>query len=162
MTFLPLLLLAAAGSRVVLDDTIEVARAEWRFVEITARQAQLIVNCEFETVSGEGEIRAVWIAREDLDSFRSGRPEKILAATPYGASGKLRSFAPEAGAYAMAIQSPASARAPVRVKVKVWLDPGAMPRYASPERRLAVILISCVFFLAVVSVSAMKLRQGLR
>ena len=162
MNFLPLLLLAAAGSRVVLDDTIEIARAEWRYVEITAKQARLVVNCEYETVSSEGVVRAVWIARKDLDTFRSGRPEKILASTVFAASGKLRSFAPEAGVYAMAIQSPESARTPLQVKVKVWLDSGAVPRYASPERRLAVILISCVFFLTVVSVSARKLRQGLR
>ena len=162
MTFLPLLLLAAASSRVVLDDTIEIARAEWRFVEITARHAQLIVNCEFQVLSGDAEVRAVWIPRAELDAFRSGRPEQILAATPYGASGKLRSFAPSAGSYAMAIQSPATARAPVRVKVKVWLDSGATARYASPERRLAVILISGVFFFAVVTMSALKLRQGLQ
>jgi hypothetical protein len=162
MTFLPLLLLAAAGSRVALDDTIEIARAEWRFVEITARQAQLVVNCEFEALSNSGEVRAVWIARKDLESFRSGTPENIIAATPYGASGKLRSVAPGAGSYAMAFQNPPSARGPVRVRAKVWLDPAASPRYASPGRRLAVIFISCVFFFAVVSVSAMKLRQGLR
>jgi hypothetical protein len=162
MTFLPLLLLAAAGSRVVLDDTIEIARAEWRYVEIEAREARLAVNCEFETVSGGAEVRAVWVARKNLESFRAGHPENILAATPYGASGKLRHFAPAPGRYALAIQSPPAARAPVRVRVKVWTDPTATPRYASPERRLAVLLLSGAFFFGVVTISAYKLRQGLR
>ena len=90
MTFLPIALLLAVGSHIVLDDTIEVPPAEWRYVDMVAHQPMMVVNCEFEVVSENTPVRVVWIARADLESFRTGRRERILAATPFGVDGKLR------------------------------------------------------------------------
>jgi hypothetical protein len=162
MNLLPFALLLAASSRIVLDDTIEIPQAEWRYVDIVAKEAKAVVNCEFEVLSEHTEVRAVWIARKDLEFFRAGRREQILAATSFGSDGKLRHFAPEAGDYAIAFENDPSGRSRAKVKVKVWMEPAASPIYASPQRRTVVIILSGIVFLGMVTFSARRLRRELR
>ena len=152
------LLLLSAGSHLVLDDTIEIPRSEWRYVDIAAKEARAVVNCEYEVVSENSPVRIVWIARRNLETFRATRRENILAATPFGMDGKLRHFAPEPGDYAMVIENQPASRARAKVKVRVWIESAVTPRALSPQRRLAVILISAAVFFAIVSFSAFKLR----
>src|SRR5207302_1236984 len=102
------------------------------------------------------------IPRKDLEFFRAGRREQILASTSYGGDGRLRYFAPEAGDYAMVFENEPGGRAPAKVRVKVWMEPATSPVYASPQRRLAVIAISAIVFFGIVSFSAFKLRSELR
>src|ERR1700694_5643102 len=138
MSFLPIALLLAAGSHIVLDNTIEVPRAEWRYVDIVANETMMVVNCEFEVVSENTPVRVVWIARADLESFRAGRRERILAATPFGVDGKLRHFAPATGDYAMVVETQPAGRSRAKVKLKVWLPSGGRPEDAfSPRRPMA-------------------------
>jgi hypothetical protein len=159
MSRIPLsLFLLAAGSRLVLDDTIEIPRSEWRYVDIAAKEPMAVMNCEYQVVSENSPVRIVWIARRNLDTFRAGRRENILAATPFGMDGKLRHFATEPGDYAMVIENQPATRAGAKVKVKVWLESAVRPKVLSAQRRLAVILISAVVFFAIVSFSAFKLR----
>ena len=160
MSILPIaLLLLSAGSHIVLDDTIEVPGAEWRYVDIEANEPTMIVNCEFEVVSKNTPVRVVWIARPDLETFRAGRRERILAATPFGMDGKLRHFAPASGDYAMVVENQPTGHSRAKVKLKVWLASVVRPQYVSSRRRLAVILISTVVFFSIVSLSAFKLNR---
>jgi hypothetical protein len=159
MRLLPLALLLAAGSRIVLDDTIEVPRGEWRYVEVAAKEPNAVVNCQFEVLSGNAEVRVVWMARKDLEFFRAGDREHILASSSFGSDGKLRSLAPAAGDYAVVVENGPTGRLPAKVKLKVWLESPVSPRYASPQRRMAVILISCVVFFGIVSFSAYRLSR---
>jgi hypothetical protein len=57
-------------------------------------------------------------------------------------------------------------RVPVQVHLRVWLDFSARAAqgvgYLSPERRLAVILISFAVFFGIVTWSARKLLQATR
>src|SRR3984893_15270201 len=129
MSILPILLLLAAGSRIVLDDTIEVPRAEWRYVDIPAKEPMMVVNCEFEVVSENTPVRVVWIARADLESFRAGRRERILAPTPFAVDGKLRHFAPATGDYAMVLENQPAGNSRAKVKLKVWLGSVVSPKY---------------------------------
>src|ERR1700681_2743725 len=154
MSIFPFALLLAAGSHIVLNDAIEVPRAEWRYVDIEAKEPTMVVNCEFEVVSENTAVRVVWIARADLETFRAGHRERILAATPFGMDGKLRHFAPAAGDYAIVVENQPRARARAKVKLKVWLASVVRPTYASSRRRLAVILSSTVVFFGIVSLSA--------
>jgi hypothetical protein len=161
MRLLPLALLLAAGSRLVIDDTVEVPRAEWRYVDIAAKEPLMVVNSEFEVVSENTPVRVIWMARADLEGFRSGRREHILAATPFSFSGKLRHFAPSSGDYAMVVQAQPGGTSRAKVKLKVWLESAVNPRYISSQRRLAVILISTVVFFSIVSISAFKLSRAI-
>jgi hypothetical protein len=160
MSILPFALLLAAGSHIVLNDTIEVPRAEWRYVDIEAKEPMMVVNCEFEVVSENTAVRVVWIARADLEKFRAGRRDRILAATPFGMDGKLRHFAPTTGDYAMVVENQPSGASRAKVKLKVWLESVVRPKYVSSARRLAVILISTVAFFSIVSISAFKLSRA--
>jgi hypothetical protein len=160
MSILPIALLLAAGSHLVLDDTIDVPRAEWRYLDIEAKEPTTVVNCEYEVVSENTPVRIVWIARADLEKFRAGHRERILAATPFGMDGKLRHFAPVAGDYAMVVENQPLGPARAKVKLKVWLTSVVRPKYVSSQRRLAVILISTVVFFSIVSLSAFKLSRS--
>jgi hypothetical protein len=162
MTLFPLTLLLLVSARMVLDDTIEIPRAEWKYVDIAAKEAKAVVSCEFEVLSENTEVRVVWIARKDLEFFRGGRRESILAASNFGREGKLRHFAPAAGDYAMVLENGPAGPSAAKVKVRVWLESAVSPRYASPQRRLAVILISCIVFFSVVSFSAFRLRREIK
>jgi len=101
----------------------------------------------------------VWIARADLEGFRAGRRDHMLAATAFDMDGRLRHFAPETGDYAMVVENQPGGRARAKVKVRVWMESAVNPKYASAERRLAVILISTVVFFSIVSISAFKLSR---
>ena len=157
MSIFPIALLLSASSHIVLDDTIEVPRAEWRYVDIEAKERMMAVNCEFQVVSENTPVRVVWIARADLETFRAGRRERILAATPFGMDGKLRHFAPASGDYAMVVENQPTGHSRAKVKLKVWLESVVRPKYVSSQRRLAVILISTIVFFGIVSLSAFKL-----
>ena len=159
MSILPIALLLAASSRIVLDDTVEVPRAEWRYIDIEAKEPATVVNCEYEVVSENTPVRVVWIARADLETFRAGHRERILAATPFGMDGRLRHFAPAAGDYAMVVENQPLGRSRAKVKLKVWLSSVVRPKYVSSRRRLAVIVISTVVFFSIVSLSAFKLSR---
>jgi hypothetical protein len=159
MSLLPLALLLGAASHIVLDDTIEVPRSEWRYVDIQAKEPMAVVSCEYRVVSEKTRVRVVWIARADLENFRAGGRDKILAATSFDVEGKLRHFAPAAGDYALVVENDPTGTARARVKVKVWLESAVSPKYVSPQRRLAVILISSIVFFSIVSVTAYKLSR---
>jgi hypothetical protein len=161
MSLLPLAMLLAASSRLVIDDTVEVPRAEWRYVDIAAKEPLMVVNSEFEVVSENTPVRVVWIARKDLESYRAGRRDSILAATPFGIDGKLRHFAPTPGDYAVVVQAEPGGSSRAKVRLKVWLESAVNPKYVSSQRRLAVILISTVVFFGIVSISAFKLRRAI-
>jgi hypothetical protein len=161
MRLLFLALLLAARPRLLLDDTIEIPKAEWRYVEVAAREANAVVNCEFEVLTESAEVRAAWAARKDLELFRSGRRDPVLAATTFGSEGRLRALAPAAGDYAVLFENDPAGRLRTKLKVKVWMDPPARPLEASRERRLVVILISGIVFFGLVSFSAYKLRRAM-
>ena len=159
MSLLPLgLLLAAASSRLFLDDVIDVPRAEWRYVDVEAKESMAVVNCEYQVVSENSPVRAVWIPRANLESYRAGSRQNILAATGYGMEGRLRHVASDPGDYAMVLESQPGTRARAKVKVRVWLESAVSPKELTPQRRLAVILISVIVFFSMVSFSAFKLR----
>ncbi|HTM52060.1 MAG TPA: hypothetical protein VL285_25370 [Bryobacteraceae bacterium] len=155
-------LLSVSGSRLVLDDTIEIPRAEWRYVDVEAKEAKAVINCEYQVVSENSPVRAVWIRRENLEEFRAGSHVNILAASPFGMEGRLRHVAPESGDYALVLESQAAARLRAKVKARVWLESAVQPRELAPGRRLSVILISAAVFFAMVSFSAFRIRASIR
>jgi len=159
MSLLPLSLFLASAFGVATHYTIDVPRSDWSFVDVASPEANAVMNCEFEIAPEIAQIRVAWIARKDLELFRSGARDRILTASVFEGGGKLRQLAPAAGDYAVVVENLPGAGSAVKVKMKVWLQPAANPRYASPQRRLAVILISCLVFFGTVSFSAFKLRH---
>ena len=149
------------GGEIVFSEsyTVDVPRGDWSYVDVVAPEANAVVNCEFEVLSDNGEVRVVWIARKDLDLFRSGKRELVIAASDFGSEGGLRQLAPSAGDYAMVVENNPTVRSAAKVRLKVWVEPAAHPTYASAQRRLSVIFVSCIVFFGMVSFSAYRLRR---
>jgi hypothetical protein len=159
------LLLAAASSRVQLvDEIFEIPASEWRYVELNLKQQPVAVVGDYSAGEG-GRVRMALLRREDLERLRGERPHGVLAGTRPGARGALRHAIPGPGEYVVMIDNRAGDK-PARVHLRVALDfsSGAGPqvRYLSPGRRLAVILASLTFFLAVSVYSGRRLLRSLR
>lgn len=160
MSILPLALLLAAGPHLVLDDTVELPRDDWRYVDVKVSEAKAVINCEFAVVSESTPVRVIWIARSDLDGFRSGHHDRALAASSFSMQGKLRHFAPAAGDYALVVENEPASHSRAKVKLKVWLESAASPTYVPRQRQLVIILISSGVFFGIVTLSAWKLTRA--
>ena len=149
------------GGEIVFSEsyTVEVPRGDWSYVDVVAPEANAVVNCEFEVLSDNSEVRLVWIARKDLERFRSGKREAIIEESDFTTEGGMREVAPAAGDYAVVVENRPYARSTARVQLRVWVQPAAHPHYASPQRRMSVIVISCIGFIAMISFSAYRLRR---
>ena len=149
------------GGEIIFSEsyTVEVPRSDWSYIDVTAPEANAVVNCEFEVLSENAEARVLWVARSDLDRFRSGKREGILAVSDFGTTGGLRELAPAAGDYALVVENQSTVPSTTKVNVRVWVQPAAHPVYASPQRRLSTVLVSCLVFLGMVSFSAYRLRS---
>src|SRR5262245_4040089 len=154
------LFLLAGGPPITL--TVEVPRADWNYVDLVIREPMTVITCDFEVITERSPVRVVWIARHDLESFRTGNRENIFAASRFGMDGKLRHFVLKSGDYALVIESQSNSHARAKVKLRISLEPTGSPKVLSPQRRMAVILISALVFVAIVSFSAFKLRGVMR
>jgi hypothetical protein len=160
------LLLLLAGSRVELvDEDFTIPPAKWRFVQVDLKQIPVAVHCDFKVAPGNALVRVALLSREDLERLNADQPHGFLAASQPAAAGMLSYQLHRAGEYAVVIDN-RGLSTPVRVHLRVWLDfsprPGQGVGYLSPERRLAVILISFAVFFAIVTWSARKLLQATR
>lgn len=165
MRFLLLLLLAASTRVELVDEVYTIPRAEWRYVEVVLKQTPVAVHCDFATASKGAGVRVALLTRADLDRLRADRAHGFITATPIEASGSFSYPLRTPGEYAVVVDNRGLAE-PVRVHLRVSLDfmgkPGQGVGYLSPQRRLAVIVISFAVFFAIVTWSARKLLRSLR
>jgi hypothetical protein len=165
MALLALLLLAAATRVELVDEVYTIPTAEWRYVEVQLRQTPVAVNCSFQVVSRGAQVRVALLSRADLERLRADQPHGFLAATQPASSGTLNYHLQRAGEYAVVVDNRAL-HTPLRVHLRVSLDFSGRPeqgvRTLSPERRLAVILISFAVFFGIVTWSARKLLRAAR
>lgn len=158
MSLLPIALLLAANSRILMNDTIQVPRAEWRYLDIALKEPSATVNCSFQVLSGNSEARVVWIARHELEKFRTAHASPVLAATVFGQAGKLRFYARDKGDFALVIENKPSSKEAITVIVKVWLDSPVQPVTLSFVRQILVICVSLTCFLCMIAYAGLKLR----
>jgi len=166
MTFLAWILLFAATSRVELvDETYTIPADNWRYIELELKQLPVTVECDYAAASGTGAVRIALMRRHDLERLRARQPHGILAATEAGARGRLDHHIRAPGEYVLVIDNRDQPR-PAEVHLRVSLDfasrraPGIT--YVSPQRRLAVILISFGVFFGIVTWSARRLLAAVR
>lgn len=164
MSFAALVLLAAAGSQVVLvDEVFRIPASEWRYAVVPLKQPPVTVQGDFRVVSGNGGVRFVLVNRAGLDRLRNGDREP-LGSGVYQPQGTFSRMVTVPDEYAVVLEN--GSQGPVGVKLRVSLDfsgrAGQQVRYLSPERRFVVIIISLSVFLAIVIFSAQKLRDVIR
>jgi len=164
MNLLFILLLLAASTRVELVDQIyDIPAEQWRYFEITTKQAPVRVDGDFAVLGRDG-VRIALLTRADLERLRSERPHGFLAATEFRRSGTFHYLIRTPGNYVMVLDNREQSTA-VKTHVRVSLDFSPQPdppRYLSPGRRTAAILISFGVFFGIVTWSARKLLRAIK
>jgi len=158
-----LMLLFASDSQTLLDEVIDIPATDYRYAEVVLNQPPVTIQYEFHVISGDGAVRAVLVNEEGLDDVKKGDRDPLGS----GVFQKQASFSrlisvPDK--YAVVIENGGHGRTRVRLRVSLDFSERGRPqaRYLSPQRRLAVILISASVFLAIVLYSARKLLGVLR
>ncbi len=162
---LPALLLAASLNLPLVDDSITIGPADWRYVEVVLKQRTATLDCEFRLLSAGRGVRAILLERAELDRLRAGSAPRELAATPVETGGRLHFNLPTKGDYALVFENPARGK-PIQVHVRVTLDFSgrAVPqvRVLPPGRRAAVVAVSFAVFFGIVTWSARRMMGALR
>lgn len=162
-----LLLLFTGTTRLELipGEVYEIPRQEWKYTEIDLKQRAALVDATFHVETGSGGVRVALLRRDDLERLRNQDPFGVLAATELARDGSLHYQVREPGDYVMVLDNRSGMR-PAAVRLHVWLDfaDPSMPGVTllSPARRLAVVLISCAVFFAVVTFSARRLWRVIK
>jgi hypothetical protein len=167
MNFLAFLfLLAAVDSRVQLvDESYNIPADDWRYIEVELKQLPVTVQGAFDVEKGAGPVRMALLRHVDLDRLRKNQAHGALALSEPGARGRLDAQVRQPGDYVILVDNRGANSKPVRVHLGIWLDfanrgfPGIT--YVPPGRKLAVYLLSFLFFFAIVTWSARRLAPPL-
>jgi len=158
-----LLLLLAPGSQVLLDEVFHVPATEWRYVPIVLQQPPVLVQCEFQVLSGSSTVRVTLVNRDGLDQLRHGDREP-LGSGAFVTSGEFSRLVSVADSYAVVLENGRGGPAAVRLRVSLDFSERSrlQARYLSPQRRVVVILVSAMVFLSIVIYSARKLLGAIQ
>jgi hypothetical protein len=158
MSAAALLFLFASGSQTLVDEVFQVPANEWRYVAAPVKDVPVIVEYDFQVISGSGKVRVALVNREGLDDLKGGSREP-LGSGLLSRQATFRRVVSAPDEYAVVLENSGRGPASVRLRVSLDFSEAARPRarYLSPERRFAVIVISTTVFLAIVSYSARKL-----
>lgn len=158
-----LLALFAPAPQMVTDEVFQIPAKEWRYVDVPVKQVPATVRCEFRVISGKGTVRVELLNADGLDDWKQGHRE-TKGAGALGTGDGFSHVIRVPDEYAVVIDN--GGREPASVRLRVLLDSSESdqprPMYLSPERRLAVIAISAVVFLGIVTYSAKKLLTVMR
>lgn len=153
------LLLAAVPRVEVTDEVYNIPGNDWRWVELSLNQRAALVTATYSVLEGAPEVRAALLPKDDVLALRSGDSLADFDPTPAAAAGELRRHTRELGSYAVVVQNRSSSAASVRLRV--WLD-FPVATTISPQRRLAVVVISFAAFFAIVGFSARRILRAVR
>jgi len=161
-----LLFFSPPGREELIPDTVYTVPARgWGQIEpIRLMQRTAMLDATFQVESGSDNVRMALLRQFDFERLRDGDPHGMLAVTDPGSSGRLQYQIRQRGAYVMVLNNRGDH--PEDVRVHVWLD-FAAPRSPavseiSPERRLAVVLISCAVFFSMVTFSLRRIMRAVK
>ena len=165
-----ILFLAASTSVELVDEVYQIPAGEWRYVEIELKQRPALVSASYQVLSGWRQVRVALMRREDLERLRGDQPHGVLEVTATGPAGQLDYLVHRPGAYAVVLDNQPGPLGlpgkPTTVHLRVRLDfgenPGPEVTGLSPERQLAVILVSFAVFFGIVTFSARRLLRGIK
>ena len=154
--------LGAGQPAILRDDVNVVPPGEWRYdIFVLKDQLPATVDCTF-VVGSPGRARVELMTRDNLQSMlHGGEYESIVESE----SGRLVREIGLPGEYALVVRNKEKQRE-ARVALRLSLDfSGRAPvkaRYLSPERKLAVVLISFFGFLGIITLSTRKVLIAMR
>jgi hypothetical protein len=155
-----LVLLAAASRQVAVDRYFDLGE-EWKYVNVRVERPGSYLHGEYRVTEGQSAVRLLLLKQEDLEAHNSRRPYRSLAKTSFDNAGKFHQLVKDAGEYAVVIESE-DGRHPVKVHLKVELEPERLAWELPAWRKALVVALSLGVFLAVVVYSAKKLSTPAR
>ncbi len=174
--FSVLALLAAvwpAGAAQRRDSLIysrfDIDPGESRYFPFPSKEAGARLDVRFEVLSPKeaAGVRVRVQSEQEFERLRGGRPPESISVASYRRDGKLQTRLAQPGGYVVVIDSRLEARRRVRVDLEVVLvtgpDPETLPvAYASPRRRLVVVVASAGVFLLTALLAGRALLRALR
>jgi len=166
MIALAWILLFAATKVELVDEVYRIPPAEWRYVELDLRQKPAAVSASYDVPPGSPRVRVALMTRDDLERLRNDMPHGVIAVTAPAKSGSLVYRVRRPGDYVLVVDNRVDGGKPAAVHLRVALDFAAAPEpevtQISPQRQLAVIVMSCAFFVGVVTFSARRLWKAIK
>jgi hypothetical protein len=153
--------LPGATTRVELDDAIYQIRAgDTESVEVDLRQEPATVMATYLVHAGSTQVRILLLSKDDLEHLPE---DAILARTARGNAGAFAYRVRDRDKYVIVVDNRADKANAATVRLRISLD-FARPRVTQlpPGRKLTVIAVSFLAFLAVVTYSARKLLKAAR
>jgi hypothetical protein len=161
-----ILLLSAATKVELTDEVYRIPPNEWWWVEVNLRQKPAQVQASYEVQSGPRKVRVALMTRDDLERLNSDLPHGVLAVTEPSKSGSLAYRVRRLGDYVVLVDNRVDGNQPAAVHLRIALDFAAPPETGqnqiSPQRQLAVIVMSFAFFAGVAAYSAKRLWRARR
>ena len=166
MTFLMCFAFVAAASRLELvNEEYRIPPREWRYVELALKQRPALVDAAYEVRSGPPGVRLLLVGADDLERLRRDEPHSPVARTHLAREGRLEYPVRRPDDYAMVVDNRSGAEA-ATVHLRIWLDFGNIQRVEvrtlAPQRQLAIVLVSFLVFVGIVSFSARRLLRNVR
>jgi hypothetical protein len=160
-----ILLLAPAERLVLVDEVIHVGPSQWQAVDLALRQRPATIECKFSVERGRSGVGVALLDRRELRRFRGRLPHRTIFATGIQRAGGFR-YQAGIGEYVLVIDNRLEERGAADVRLEVALSfgrPGQFPaRELSSGRRATVVVLSLLFFAAVVFYAVRRLRGALR
>lgn len=144
---------------------LTLAPGDFRWIPFSVRQTPSEIDCHFDVIQGSPTVHVELLPMSEFRRFDRGLEHDTLAITPASRSGDFRRIINTTGQYAVVVKNGKGAPpATVSLQLRNNLNPDAnsVARTLSPERRLAVILISFAFFFISVTWSARALIRNMR
>jgi len=157
------ILLLAASQRVdLVDEVYTIPGHEWRYIEVGLKQRQGEVSARYEVNPRTSQVRLALMRRDELERLRNGLAHGVMAVTEASGSGKLDFEVPSPGDYVLVIDNQSRNQASVSLHVSLQFADSRGPKVTtlSPARQFVVILLSCAFFVGVVTFSARLLLRA--
>lgn len=163
MIALALFLSLAAATRVdLVDEVYSIPADKWHYVDVGLKQQPAMVLAHFDSPD-HSSIRLLLMRREDMEDMFEDLPYGIVRETGAGRSGTLRAVVAP-GDYVLVVDNHDSNGRTATVHLHVWLDFSRGPSLLtiSPQRQLAVILISFAVFFGIVGYSGKRIWLSLQ
>ncbi|MDE3196558.1 MAG: hypothetical protein KGN84_09455 [Acidobacteriota bacterium] len=138
---------------------------EFRWIPFTVNQIPTEVDSHFQVIRGEPAVHMELLPMAEFRQFNRGREHETLAVSGTGRAAGFRRVLDSRGQYVVVvINESRSTPALVTLEVRTDLNPNAdvIAKTISPQRRLAVILISFALFFATVTWTGIKLLRAVR
>jgi hypothetical protein len=145
--------------------SFHLAPGDFRWIPFTVRQTPTEVECRFEVLEGNPSVHLELLPMSEFRLFDRGQEHETMATTPEARTGDFRRMIDTRGRYAVLVVNARNAPpATVTLDFQTNVNPSNadVARTLSPQRQLAVILMSFAFFLATVTWSSRKLIQAMR